>query len=102
MRQLQFKFDPLPTESVEICRFHERWIETFDTQPFGQFWIIYGLVFYKNDLVEYCNKYMVGPSQKKTHFGQSKNGKLIFRPKEMKTPLGNIVFHSNMHPCAQY
>ena len=31
-RQLQFKFDPLPTESAEICLFHERWIKTFYTQ----------------------------------------------------------------------
>ena len=29
MRQLQFKFDPLPTESAEICLFHERWIKSF-------------------------------------------------------------------------
>ena len=26
----------------------------------------------------------------------------FFRPKKMKTSLGNIVCHSNMHPCAQY
>jgi hypothetical protein len=39
MRQLQFKFDPLPTESAEICLFHERWIKAFDTQPFGQLYI---------------------------------------------------------------
>ena len=39
---------------------------------------------------------------KKPHFGRSKNGKWIFRPKKMKTSLGNIVCHSNMHPCAQY
>ena len=45
MRQLQFKFDPLPTESAEICLFHERWIKAFDTQPFGQLFIKYGLVF---------------------------------------------------------
>ena len=102
MRQLQFKFDPLPTKSSEICLFHQRWIKTFDTQPFGQLCIKYGLVFYKINLVQICNKYMVGHSQKKTHFGHSENGKLIFRPKKMKTCLGNIVFHSNMHPCAQY
>ena len=36
MRQLQFKFDPLPTESTGICLFHQRWIKTFDTQPFYQ------------------------------------------------------------------
>ena len=53
MRQLQFKFDPLPTESAEICFFHERWIKTFYTQPFGQLCIKYGLVFYKNDLVNF-------------------------------------------------
>ena len=63
-KQLQFKFDPLPTESVEICLFHERWIKTFYTQPFGQLCIKYVLVFYKIDLVQFCNKYMVGPSQK--------------------------------------
>ena len=39
---------------------------------------------------------------KKTHFGHSKNRKWFFRPKKMKTSLGNIVCHSNMHPCAQY
>ena len=39
---------------------------------------------------------------KKTHFGHSENGKLIFRPMKMKNHLGNIVFHSNMHPSAQY
>ena len=101
MRQLQFKFDPLPTESAEFCLFHERWIKTFDTQPFGQLCIKYGLVFYKIDLVQFCNKYMVGPSQK-THFGHSKNGKWIFRAKKMKTHSGNIVWNSKMHPCAQY
>ena len=65
MTQLHFKFDPLPAESVEICLFHERWIETFDNQPFFQLCIKYVLVFYKIDLVQFCKKYMVGPSQKK-------------------------------------
>ena len=45
MRQLQFKFDPIPTESVEISLLHERWIKDFDTQKFGQLCIKYGLVF---------------------------------------------------------
>ena len=36
MRQVQFKFDPLPADSAEICLFHERWIKTFYTQPFCQ------------------------------------------------------------------
>ena len=72
MRQPQFKFDPLPTESSEICLFHERWIKTFYTQPFGQLCIKYVLVFYKNDLVQFCNKYMVGPSQKNLISGTRK------------------------------
>ena len=33
-RQLQFKFDPLPTESVGICLFHQRWIIFFTTNHF--------------------------------------------------------------------
>ena len=69
MRQLQFKFDPLPTKSAGICLFHERWIKAFDTQPFGQLYMKYGLLFYKIDLVQFCNKYLVGPSQKKLILG---------------------------------
>ena len=100
-RQLQFKFDPLPTESAEICLFHERWIKTFDTQPLGQLSVIYGLVFYKIDFVQFCNKYIVGPSQKNS-FRALKKWKMNFSSKEMKTSLGNIVCHSKLHPCAQY
>ena len=45
VRELQFKLDPLSTGSAEICLFHQRWIKTFDTQPFGQLCLKYGLVF---------------------------------------------------------
>ena len=69
---MQFKIDPLPAESAEICLFHKWWIKTFDTQSFCQLCIIYGLVFYKIDLVQFCNKYMVGPSQKKLISGTRK------------------------------
>ena len=100
-RQLRFKFDPLPTESAEICLFHESWIKACYTQPFCQLCIKYVLVFQKIDLVHFCNNYLGGPSQK-TPFGHSKNGKWFFRPKKMKTSLGNIVWNSKMHPCAQY
>ena len=68
MRQLQFKFDPLPTES-------------FDTQPFGQLCIKYGLVFYKIDLVQFCNKYIVGPSQKNS-FRALEKWKMVFSSEE--------------------
>ena len=72
MRQPQFKFDPFPTKSVEICLFHERWIKTFYTQPFCQLCIKYVLVFQKIDLVQFCNKYFGGPSQKKLISGTQK------------------------------
>ena len=85
-RQLQFKFDPLPTESVEIYLFHERWIKTFYTQPFGQLCIKYGLVFYKNNLVQFCYKYMVGPSQKKLILGTQKMEKDFFVQIKRKLP----------------
>ena len=74
IRQLQFKFDPLLIESTGICLFHQRWIKTFDTQPFCQLCIKYVLVFYKIDLVQFCKRYMVGPS-KKNSFRHSENGK---------------------------
>ena len=101
-RQLQFKFGPLPPESAEICLFYDRWIKKFYTRPFCQLCIKYVLVFYKNDSVQFCNNYLVGSSQKKPHLGHSKNGKWLFCAMKMKIYLGNIVCHSNMHPCAQY
>ena len=81
MRQLQFKFDPLPAESVKICLFHQRWIKTSDPQPFGQLCIKYVLVFYKNDLVQFCNNYLVVPSQKNLLLGtrKMKNGFFVGR-----------------------
>ena len=72
MRHLQFKFDPLLAESVKICLFHERCIKTLHTQTFGQFYIKYDLILYKNDLVQFCNKYMVGHSQKNLISGTRK------------------------------
>ena len=72
MRQLQFKFDLFSTKSTAICLFHQWWIKTFYTQPFGQLCIKYFLVFQKFYLVQFCNKYMVGPSQKKLILGTRK------------------------------
>ena len=101
MRQLQYKFYPLSTELAEICLFHERWIETFDTQPFFELCIKHVLVFYKIDLVHFRNNYLVGYSQKNLILGTRKMEN-NFSSKKMKTFLGNIVCHSNMHPFAQY
>ena len=49
MRQLQFKFDPLPAELAELCLFHQRWVQTFNTQLFDTLCIKYVLVFCKID-----------------------------------------------------
>ena len=81
MRQLQFKFDPLPTESVEICLFHERWIKTFYTQPFGQLCIKYCLVFYKNDLVQFATT-IWEVLHKKPSFLALEKWKMVFSSKE--------------------
>ena len=86
MSQLQFKFDPLPTDSSKICLFHERWIEPFDTQPFGQLCIKHGLVFYKIDLVQSCNKYVVGLSEKNSFLALGK-WKIDFPYKENEKSL---------------
>ena len=77
MRQLQFKFDSLPAESAGICLFHQRWIKTFYTQPFGQLYIKYGLVFYKINLVQFCNN-LVGSSQKNLISGTRKMENVSF------------------------
>ena len=102
IRQLQFKFDPLPTKLARICLFHQRWIKTIDTQPFCQLCIKYGLVFYKIDFCQILQQIYGRSFTKILILGTRKNGKCIFRAKKMKTSLGNIVCHSNMHPCAQY
>ena len=86
MRQLQFKFDQLPTESAEICLFHERLIKTFGTQPFSQLCIKYVLVFYKIDLVQFCNKYMVGPSEKNLISGTRKMENEFSMQRKWKLP----------------
>ena len=86
IRQLQFKFYPFPVKSAEFCLFHERWIKTFETKPFGKLCIKYGLIFQKIDLVQFCNKYMVDPSQKNS-FWAFKQWKMNFSSKENENSL---------------
>ena len=88
MRQLQFKFDPLPTESAEICLFHQRWIKAFDTQPLCQLCIKHGLVFYKIYLVRFKKIYLVVPSQKNS-FRALEKWKMNFSSKENENYLRN-------------
>ena len=92
MRQPQFKFDPLPTESADICLFHERWIKKIYTQPFCQLCVKYGLVFYKNNLVQFCNKYMVGPSQKNSFWARGK----------WKNDLKELISHNSFKKYLSY
>ena len=112
MRQPQFKFDPLPTESAEICLFHERWIKTFCTQPFCQLCIKYVLVFYKIYLVQFYNNYLGGPSQKNLPLGTRKMENSFFVQKNenflrqhcltfQDAPLCIIWYHLNKlwHEC---
>ena len=100
-RQLQFKFDPFPTESATICLFHQRWIKTFYTQPFCQLCIKHDLIFYKIDWVHFCNNYLVGHSQK-TYVWALGKWKMNFPCKENEKFRSNIVWNSKMYPCAQY
>ena len=81
MRQLQFKFDPLPSKSAKICLFHQRWIKSFYTLPFCHLCIKYGLLFYKICLFQFCNNYLVVPSQKNLLSGTQKmeNGFFVQR-----------------------
>ena len=58
----------------------------FDTQPFGKLCIKYGIIFWKNDLVQFCNKYLVGPSQKNSFWPLEKR-KMIFLCKENENSL---------------
>ena len=90
MRQLQFKFDPFPSKSTTICLFHQRWIKYFHTQPFGQLCIKYGLVFYKNDLVQFCNNYLVVPSQKNLLSGTRKMENGFFVQRKWKLPWATL------------
>jgi len=76
----------MENDYAEICLFHERWIKVFDTQPLGKLYIKYGLIFYKIDLIQFCNKYMVDPSQKNS-FWAFKKWKMNFSSKENEKSL---------------
>jgi hypothetical protein len=65
-------------------------LKAFGTQPFGKLCIKYDLIFYKNDFVQFCNKYLVGPSQKNLFWALGKR-KWFFYAKKMKTPLQHCL-----------
>ena len=111
-RQLQLKFDPLPVESAGICLFHERWIKTFYTQPFGQLCIKYGLVFSKmiwSNFATIIWQFL----HKKTSFRALEKWKMVFSSNENENflrqhcllfqyaPLCTILDHLNKlcHGC---
>ena len=53
----------------------------FYTQPFDQLCVKYVLVFYEIYLVQFCNKYIIGPSQKNSFWALEK-WKMVFSSKE--------------------
>ena len=74
----------------------------FTPNHFFQLCIKYVLVFYKIDLVQFCNKYIIGPSQKNSFWALENMENEFFVQKNLKTSLGNIVWNSKMHPCSRY
>ena len=66
-----------------ICFFIRGGSKAFDMSLFGQFYIKSSLIFLKNGVVLFWNKYLVASSQKKL-FMHSKNGKSSFCAKKMK------------------
>ena len=101
MRHLQFKFHPDPTKSADTCHFVEKWMESFEMQPIGEMSIKCGLLFIKNGVPHFGNTLLV-PASQITPFWHLQNGKLIFCARKMKTPFGDIVWHSKIHTCSQY
>ena len=101
MRQLQFKFNPLPAESAEFVFFTRGGSKLLTPNHFVNCALNWPSILEKwfGPILQQ----LFGSSfTKKPPFGHSKNGKWFFCLKKMKTSLGNIVCHSNMHPCAQY
>ena len=61
-------------------------LKAFGTQLFCQLCIKYGLLFYKNNLVQFFNEYLVGPSQKNSFWAFEKR-KMNFLCKENENSL---------------
>ena len=100
MRQLQFKFGPIPTESAGIC-LTRGGSKLFTPNHFVDCALNMSSIL--ENLFGPILQQLFGRSfTKNPHIEHSKNGKWIFRAKKMKTPVGNIVWNSKMHPCAQY
>ena len=81
MRQLQFKFDSLPTESAEICLFHERWIKTFETSHFVNCALNMAQYFRKMIQSNFAT-IIWEVLHKKTSFWALKKWKMVFSSKE--------------------
>ena len=90
IKHMQFKFDPVPTESTQICLFQERCIRNILHGKFGQLLIKYGLVFYKNWVVQIHTKYSLGTSQNNLTFGTRKMKNGFFVHWKWKLPLTNL------------
>ena len=96
---LQFKPDPLPTDSADICLFHPGRTERFEIPQLG---------YSSRKVVYYFRK--MGWQHSVTAFWWLLHkttrlfalGKWIFRATKRKTSSCNIVLHPNIHMHAQY
>ena len=76
---------------MKICLFKERCIQIIGHVTFGQFLIKYGLVFYKNGVIQIYTKYFVGSSQKNSTFVTRKMKNEFFMQIKWKLPLENFL-----------
>jgi hypothetical protein len=72
MKHLQFKFDPLPTELIDICLFLRGGYKIFSMQTTGELWIKYDIISFKIWLFYFCNIFLVDASQKNPFFALRK------------------------------
>ena len=101
MRHVQFKFDPLLVESAEICLFHRGGSKLFTPNHLVNCALNMAQYFRKM-ICSHFARIIWQVLHKKPSFWALEKWNMVFCPKKMKTSLGNIVCHFNMHPCAQY
>ena len=101
MMQLQFKFDPLPTESAEICLFHERWIQLFAPNHFVNYAL--NMAYYFRKLI-WSNYAIIiwEVLHKKTSLWALEKWKIVFSSKENENFLRQHCLTFQYHPYAQY
>ena len=86
MRQLLFKFDPVPAESDFFVFFTKGGSKFLTPNHLVNCALNMAYYFIKNDLVQFCNNYLVGSSQKKS-FGALEKWKMALLCNESENSL---------------